>query len=151
MGDVLDWTGGTFWEPVAENGLLQLMSSNGHVHDETLGRFAAVMRVLGVDLGKVRIGLAVMDWESGVVTPRKALAGIGTLVKDADQVVEVAREEEAGMVVVGLPLENGEEGKMANVMRRFGAILGREGAEGRLCGRVVDELRVGRSDAGGGG
>lgn len=85
------------------------------------------MRLLGVDLGKVRIGVAVMDDESWIVTPRKALQGIGTLTKDADQVLMLAKAEEAGMVVLGLPLENGEEGKMANVMRRFGAILEEQG------------------------
>ncbi len=93
------------------------------------------MRVLGVDLGKVRIGLAVLDWESGVVTPRPVLSAVGTLAKDAVRVLEVARKEEAGRIVLGLPLEEGVEGKMAGVVRRFGASL--EGPEVEVA--YVDE------------
>src|SRR5690606_10893692 len=85
------------------------------------------MRVLGIDLGKVRIGLAIMDWESGIATPRPALKAIGTLTKDADQIHLIFKKEEAEQIVLGLPLEDGQEGKMANVMRRFGEILKSKG------------------------
>lgn len=87
------------------------------------------MKVLGVDLGKARIGLAVLETESGVVTPRSALAAMGSLAKDSAQVLAVARAEEAGRIVLGLPLLDGEEGKMAGVMRRFGDLLREGGVE----------------------
>ena len=85
------------------------------------------MRVLGVDLGKVRIGIAILDWESGIATPRPALKAIGTLTKDADQIQLIFKKEEAEQIALGLPLEDGQEGKMANVMRRFGDILESKG------------------------
>lgn len=87
------------------------------------------MRVLGVDLGKVRIGIAVMDWDSGIATPRQPLVAIGTLTKDATQVVEAARKEEVSRVILGLPLIDGEETKLSLVVRRFGEILRQSGLE----------------------
>lgn len=81
------------------------------------------MKALGIDLGKVRIGVGVLDWETSISTPRSPIEAIGTLTKDAALVDAVARKEEVELIVLGLPLENGEEGKMANVVRRFGGIL----------------------------
>ena len=81
------------------------------------------MKVLGVDLGKVRIGIAVMDWDSGIVTPRPPVSAIGTLTKDAALIDELGKREEVEKIVLGLPLENGEESKMSTVVRRFGSIL----------------------------
>lgn len=85
------------------------------------------MRVVGIDLGKARIGVAVAETEPFVVSPRPALAATGTLARDADAVSVLARREEAGTVVVGLPLEDGVEGRMARVMRLFGGLLTERG------------------------
>lgn len=81
------------------------------------------MRVLGVDLGKARIGIAVMDWDSGIATARTPLKAIGTLTKDAEQVMAVYRAEEVDKVVLGLALIEGAETRMSMVARRFGGIL----------------------------
>lgn len=81
------------------------------------------MRVLGVDLGKKRIGLAVMDMEVGLARPLPVLEALAALAKDADQVLGVAQKEQAEGVVLGLPLDGGEETRMSAVMRRFGVEL----------------------------
>ncbi|MFM9873667.1 MAG: Holliday junction resolvase RuvX [Fimbriimonadaceae bacterium] len=81
------------------------------------------MRLLGVDLGKKRIGLAVMDMEVGLARPLPVMNALAALARDADQVVAVAKKEQATGVVLGLPLDGGEETRMSAVMRRFGGEL----------------------------
>ncbi|QYK52930.1 MAG: Holliday junction resolvase RuvX [Fimbriimonadaceae bacterium] len=81
------------------------------------------MRVLGVDLGKARIGLAVMETETGLSRALQPISAKGALKSDAQQVFAAGKQELAEGYVLGLPLENGLEGKMASVMRRFGAEL----------------------------
>lgn len=61
------------------------------------------MRVLGVDLGLKRIGLAVGEVEAAIATPRPVLAASGTLAGDARAIAELARLEEAARVIVGVP------------------------------------------------
>jgi putative holliday junction resolvase len=57
-------------------------------------------RVLGVDLGAVRVGLAKSDEARTVATPLDTLAGGGDLVP---RLAERARSEGCDTVVVGLP------------------------------------------------
>jgi putative Holliday junction resolvase len=57
--------------------------------------------VLGVDLGSVRVGVAVSDASQTVATPLTTLARSGDLGPLLDR---LAREEEAVAIVVGLPL-----------------------------------------------
>lgn len=90
------------------------------------------MRMLGVDLGKVRIGIAVGESEPFVATPRPALRAAGSLKRDAAAVAEVARREGASRVIVGVPRSDREadgEGAMARVARRFGDELGALGIQ----------------------
>jgi len=84
-------------------------------------------RALGVDLGKARIGLAAMDLSSGLPRPLPTLQAIGTLSKDAALVGTAAKKEEATLIVLGLPLLEGEETPQSKVVRRFGAILEDQG------------------------
>jgi putative holliday junction resolvase len=82
-----------------------------------------VTRVLAVDWGERRIGLAVSD-PHGVIA-----VGLDTLVVSnpehgAARVVEVAREHEVGAIVVGLPLlMSGERGEAAVAAEAFAATL----------------------------
>ena len=82
------------------------------------------MRLLGVDLGSVRIGIAVAETDPFVATPRPALKASGRLRTDAETVSQLARREEAERVIVGLPLEFADqgriEGRMARICRKFG-------------------------------
>lgn len=80
------------------------------------------MRVLGVDLGKVRIGVAVGVAESRVATARQPLKAFGALAKDADQIADLAKTEAVDAIVVGVPY-NREDDRMANVCERFAQIL----------------------------
>ncbi len=88
------------------------------------------MRVLGVDFGGKRIGLAVGESEYGVTTARPNLAASGTLAKDAEAIARKAAEEGAEAVVVGLPVEpDGAEGRMARICRQLADRLRERGVE----------------------
>ena len=62
-------------------------------------------RILGVDLGARRIGLAVSDPTGLIASPLRVLERSGDADVDRRAIVAVAREEEAATVVVGLPKE----------------------------------------------
>ncbi|CAN5728391.1 Holliday junction resolvase RuvX [soil metagenome] len=86
------------------------------------------MRVLAVDLGTKRIGVALGESELSIVSPRPALASAGRLAADAHNLAALARREEADLVVVGLPLElDDNEGRMARVCRKLADLIGAEG------------------------
>ncbi|MFI5385496.1 MAG: Holliday junction resolvase RuvX [Fimbriimonadales bacterium] len=94
------------------------------------------MRLLGVDFGFKRIGLAIAEKEHGIVTPRPNLRATGTLAKDAQRLVEMAKKEEVDLVVIGLPIEeSGEEGRMARICRALAGHI----ADGGVRVQVVDE------------
>ena len=79
------------------------------------------MRLLGIDFGFKRIGVAIGESEVGVVTPRSALQASGALKTDAKSISQFARKEEVEGIVLGLPVEeSGEEGRMARICRTLG-------------------------------
>jgi len=89
------------------------------------------VRLLGIDFGFARIGAAVTDDAVGLPTPLPALNASGKLKVDAVAIATLAKRQEAEKIVLGLPLEDGEEGKMARVMRQLGGHL-------QTAGLVVD-------------
>ncbi|HWC68353.1 MAG TPA: Holliday junction resolvase RuvX [Acidimicrobiales bacterium] len=62
------------------------------------------MRALGLDLGEKRIGVAVSDRTGTIATPRTVLVRTGTRAEDHRRIARLVEEEEAEVVVVGLPL-----------------------------------------------
>lgn len=84
------------------------------------------MRVLGVDLGRVRIGIAVGETEFRVATVRPSLDASGTLAMDALAIDALARREEVERIVVGQPL-NEEDGRMARVCAMLADLLRQHG------------------------
>jgi putative Holliday junction resolvase len=87
------------------------------------------MRVLGVDFGGSRIGLAVGESEFGVTTARPPLSASGTLGKDAEAILQLARREQADKIAVGMPLDaNGEPTKMSRICEKLAVELEKRGA-----------------------
>ena len=89
------------------------------------------MRVLGVDVGKRRVGLAVSDPTGTVALPLETLQRRGGKRFPLSRLEEIARGLDVEHVVVGLPLDlRGEEndwcGEVREVGRRLGARLGVE-------------------------
>ena len=73
-------------------------------------------RIVGLDHGSRRIGVAVGEAETGLAFARPALpAG------DTARLVDLVRREGGELVVIGLPRNmDGSEGPQAEAVRRFG-------------------------------
>src|SRR5688572_18289212 len=73
---------------------------------------------LAVEPGEKRTGLAVSAGSIAVALPTLRMKGDG---KDADRIAKVARDAEAGRIIVGLPLNmDGTEGPRARAARDLG-------------------------------
>ena len=62
------------------------------------------MRILGVDLGDKRVGLAICDREELIASPLGMIERTGDLAADIAAVISRAQEEEAEEIVVGMPM-----------------------------------------------
>jgi len=83
-------------------------------------------RLIGIDFGRRRIGLAVADPEGRIATPRETLARPRGKRPPYGAIAEVAREINAQGVVLGLPLApSGAETEWCAEVRRFGDDLAR--------------------------
>jgi len=80
---------------------------------------------LGVDVGTVRVGVAVSDPDGILATPlatlaRDSKAGEAAIPTDISEIMRLAREHESVEVVVGLPLTlAGAEGPAATQARAY--------------------------------
>jgi putative Holliday junction resolvase len=88
------------------------------------------MRALGVDLGTVRVGLALSDPGKMIASPHDTLPAGDVEAEDwpqriADAIAEVARAHDADTIVVGLPR----------------SLSGRDTASAAMARRVADALR----------
>ena len=61
-------------------------------------------RALGVDLGEKRIGIALSDPTRTIASPHSVIKRSGNVDVDRRAVLNIAREEGATQLVVGLPL-----------------------------------------------
>ena len=82
------------------------------------------MRMVGLDIGDVRIGIAVCDEReiiaSGVETYRRT----GDLDQDCAYIADRVRELSAERVILGLPINmNGTQGPACEKVRAFGEAL----------------------------
>ncbi len=83
------------------------------------------MRILAVDHGEKRIGLALSDPTATLASPLKVIEHVSRVV-DAAQVAALAAEHEAGLIIVGQSFD--EEG--------------RPNAAGRRAARFAESLRA---------
>jgi putative Holliday junction resolvase len=83
------------------------------------------VRVLGLDIGSVRAGVAVSDPSGTVATPR-AVLDARRLLEDPGELKAIVEDEGVELLVVGLPVTMaGEEGSQAERARIAGEALGR--------------------------
>lgn len=82
------------------------------------------MRILAVDHGEKRIGLALSDPTRTIASPLKVVEHVSRMI-DAAQVAELAGQHEVGLIVIGQSYD--EEGK--------------PNPAGRRAGRFADELK----------
>jgi putative Holliday junction resolvase len=80
-------------------------------------------RLLGIDYGKVRVGLAVSDPERRIASPLETYTR-RTRELDAQYFRQLVDREEIVALIVGLPMHNdGREGEQARAARNFGNFL----------------------------
>ncbi|MGV8082414.1 MAG: Holliday junction resolvase RuvX [Coriobacteriia bacterium] len=83
------------------------------------------MRVLGLDIGEKRIGVAVSDPSGRVATPLAVLDAVETM-RDGGELRRIIEDYEIETIVVGLPLSlDGTEGSQAEAVRRAARRLAR--------------------------
>jgi putative Holliday junction resolvase len=82
-------------------------------------------RALGVDLGSVRIGLALSDPSRTVASPHSVLQRAGNHAADHRAIIEIVREQAVTTIVVGLPL----------------SLSGAKGPAARAAEQEIEELR----------
>ncbi len=82
------------------------------------------MRILAVDHGEKRIGLALSDSTATIATPLKVIQHVSRVI-DAAQVADLAAHNDAGLIVVGQSFD--EEGN--------------PNLAGRRAARFADELK----------
>lgn len=81
--------------------------------------FALVRRILGVDFGKVRIGVAVSDELGMLAHPLETVPGT-PIDAAAKRIGEIAREKDVERVVLGMPRHmSGESGTAAEDVNAF--------------------------------
>ncbi len=81
------------------------------------------MRILAVDYGDSRIGLAVSDRLGIIASPVGTIKSVG-MRGDVDEICSRARELEAELILLGLPLNmDGSEGERAEKTRKIGSVL----------------------------
>jgi putative Holliday junction resolvase len=102
-----------------------------------------VTRIIALDHGTRRIGVAVGDMETGMAFARPALLR-RNLVTDLAAIGRLVAADAVQMIVVGLPLNmDGTEGEQAADARRFGEQVAQSG-----IGVVYEDERLSSWEAG---
>ena len=80
-------------------------------------------RLLGIDYGRARIGLALSDAESRIAFPHSTYTR-QSLAQDLDYLAKVVAEGRVDRVVLGLPLHlNDNESAASREVKEFGTVL----------------------------
>ncbi len=106
------------------------------------------MRVLGLDIGDRRVGIAVSDETRTIATPYGAYARRSAF-EDAVHLAQLAQDVRATAIVAGLPLNmNGTEGEQAAKIRALAEAVAREAGlplhymDERLTSAEVDRAMI---------
>ena len=83
-------------------------------------------RIVGIDPGAARLGLAISDEDASIAFPRETIAAGGSVVEAAQRVRDaLADDDDVALVVVGLPLRlDGTEGEAARRAKLLGDAIG---------------------------
>ena len=80
-------------------------------------------RIMGIDYGDARTGVALSDLLCSIVGSAQVVPSRNTQKAIAD-IVKIAKENEVGEIVVGLPRNmDGSEGSQAQLCREFAELL----------------------------
>jgi putative holliday junction resolvase len=119
---------------------------------ELRARLGPGQRLIGIDLGRRTIGLALSDVRVTLASPYGSLKR-GRLRDNVTQILDIARREDAGGLVVGLPLSmDGSIGPAAQAARDWALALsaatGLPGAlwDERLSTAAANRFLIGEAD-----
>jgi len=94
------------------------------------------MRVLGIDWGRVRLGLAMSDPGRVIASPFRTMKRKNDRL-DIEKLIKLAAENEVSEIVIGIPLDmEGEVGDVASEVKSFAEQL-KNSFEGSV--HLVDE------------
>jgi putative Holliday junction resolvase len=92
---------------------------------EAIASLAPKSPVLGLDLGSKTIGIAISDITRRIASPIETIVR-KKFTEDAKRLLALATERQAGLFVLGLPLNmDGSEGPRAQSTRAFARNLGK--------------------------
>jgi len=81
------------------------------------------MRILAIDHGDARIGLAISD-EGGMIARPLQILKHTAKKEDAEKIARIAIENNVEKIIIGLPLNSeGEMGHQANKVKRWAEVL----------------------------
>jgi putative Holliday junction resolvase len=102
-------------------------------------------RILALDLGKKRIGLAISD-PLGITAQGLPTFVRGNKRSDLDGLEQVVREHEVGLILMGNPIHmGGKEGRQSQWVRDFAAVLqARTGIPVELWDERLTSVEAGR-------
>jgi len=85
-------------------------------------------RYLAIDFGTKRMGLAVSDAGGKIASPLKVVDTEASMEANARCILDIAAEYDAGVIVIGLPLNmDGSEGPQAKLTKSLADALHRAG------------------------
>jgi len=80
-------------------------------------------RILGLDVGDIRIGVALSDPQGILASPLTIITRTDEEA-DAGAVIDIARQNQVGRIIIGLPLSmDGSQGKQAEKVKEFVELL----------------------------
>jgi len=89
------------------------------------------------------IGLAVGESEHGITTPRAPIKASGTLIKDAEALIDIARKEQVQIIVLGVPLNlPGKSDRMQKVCGQLADRLREKGVEVKLVDEALTSVEA---------
>jgi putative holliday junction resolvase len=102
-----------------------MVSATRNAGTSSPDRFAPKpLRILAIDYGRRRIGLAISD-QSGVIAQPLDTMKRKNRRADLQRLRDLARKNEVGAIVVGYPVQmSGKSGQMAEEAARFAARIG---------------------------
>lgn len=80
------------------------------------------MRYLGLDIGTVRVGVALSDESGTIASPMTAVSAKAGFARMAAELKRICEEHDVGALVVGMPLSlsGHDRGESARLARRLG-------------------------------
>jgi len=78
-----------------------------------------MQRIIGVDYGEKRMGLAISDPLGMFATPLRTVQ-VSSMKNSCEELISAVEEHDAGMIVVGMPYNmNGSKGEMVEKVEKF--------------------------------